>query len=74
MTLMERDNWLCGVCGGRIPKDAKWPDPLFGSIDHVLPIARGGRHTWDNVQPAHLFCNMSKNDLKMDELPALKLF
>jgi 5-methylcytosine-specific restriction endonuclease McrA len=32
------------------------------SIDHIVPIARGGEHEWDNVQPAHLGCNIQKND------------
>lgn len=29
-------------------------------IDHIIPIARGGSDTLDNVRPAHAFCNLSK--------------
>lgn len=62
LILMKRDRWVCGICGLEIPCDVLWPDPLFGSIDHIIPLSRGGKHTWSNVQAAHLRCNMSKNN------------
>jgi hypothetical protein len=37
-------------------------DPLSASIDHVVAVAAGGTHTRGNVQIAHLFCNLDKND------------
>jgi 5-methylcytosine-specific restriction endonuclease McrA len=30
------------------------------SLDHIVPIARFGPHTYTNVQAAHLICNMRK--------------
>ena len=37
------------------------PFDLFGiHIDHIIPLARGGTHTYDNLQATHAFCNMSK--------------
>jgi 5-methylcytosine-specific restriction endonuclease McrA len=32
-------------------------------IDHVIPIARGGRHAIGNLAPACMKCNRSKRDL-----------
>jgi 5-methylcytosine-specific restriction endonuclease McrA len=64
---MERDDWTCRLCGSLIPPLASWPDPLFGTVDHVVPLNRGGTHTWSNVQAAHLRCNMSKNNQMPDE-------
>jgi 5-methylcytosine-specific restriction endonuclease McrA len=29
-------------------------------VDHKVPLARGGEHSYENVQPAHPFCNGSK--------------
>lgn len=65
--LMERDGWTCQLCGSTIPPLVRWPDPLFGTIDHVVPLSRGGDHTWSNVQAAHLRCNMSKNAQTPDQ-------
>ncbi|WP_158070491.1 HNH endonuclease [Streptomyces luteocolor] len=32
------------------------------SLDHVIPLSRGGSHRRDNVQLAHLRCNLRKNN------------
>lgn len=39
------------VCGNNYP-----------SIDHVIPISKGGMHSWDNVQLAHRICNTLKSN------------
>ena len=28
----------------------------------MIPIAKGGTHTWDNIQLAHRHCNSIKSD------------
>lgn len=58
--IAERDGWMCGICGGRIPKRAKHPDGRSLSIDHIVPLSEGGDHVPSNVQVAHLKCNLSK--------------
>lgn len=58
--LLERDAWTCGICLGSIPRGTPYPDALSPSVDHIVALSRGGPHTWDNVQAAHLFCNRSK--------------
>lgn len=58
----ERDNWMCGICGDPIDPDARWPGPWSATIDHKIPLARGGLHKKSNVQSAHLRCNLSKHD------------
>lgn len=37
-------------------------------FDHVVPIARGGSHTFDNVRPSHRTCNRRKGKKLMSEL------
>jgi hypothetical protein len=34
--------------------------PLFTTLDHVIPISKGGRDIPTNRQLAHLFCNKAK--------------
>lgn len=60
--VFERDRWVCGICGERIPKSATYPDLLSPSIDHVIPLAEGGEHSYANVQAAHFSCNSSKQN------------
>ncbi len=56
--VFERDGYICYLCGGLC--SGKRPDPMSPSLDHVVPVMRGGKHTLDNVRTAHLLCNMSK--------------
>lgn len=50
----------CGICGGEMDRELRWPDPWSKSVDHIVPIAKGGGHTQDNLQWAHVRCNISK--------------
>ena len=34
----------------------------YPTIDHVMPLAKGGMHSWDNVRLAHHGCNSAKGD------------
>lgn len=39
------------------------------SVDHIVPLARGGSHSADNVQSAHLLCNLRKG-ARVNEMAA----
>ena len=54
--LIARDGRDCGICGAAIPNVA-YPDPQSPSIDHIVPLSRGGEHTLNNAR-AHLICNV----------------
>lgn len=56
----ETHNWICGICGKKIDKKLEWPHPKSISLDHIIPISKGGTHIYSNVQPTHLRCNLSK--------------
>lgn len=60
--VLERDGWRCGICGEKIPRSARYPEPRSASVDHVVPLSRGGKHEMKNVQAAHLICNALKRD------------
>lgn len=51
---------LCGICDGALDLQLGFPDRLSKSLDHIVPLARGGTHTQDNVQWTHLGCNAAK--------------
>jgi 5-methylcytosine-specific restriction endonuclease McrA len=53
LKVFERDEWTCRLCNLPVTK-------ADASIDHIIPVARGGEHTYENCQTAHLKCNISK--------------
>lgn len=57
----ERDHWLCGICGQEVDPEVFHPDAMSASLDHVVPLSRGGDHTRDNSVLAHLVCNIRKS-------------
>lgn len=57
-----RDKWRCQLCGKRVSQTLQYPHPMSPSLDHVIPIARGGEHSYANTQLAHLTCNIRKRD------------
>ena len=58
--IFVRDGWTCGVCNNAINPDLQWPDPMAASLDHVIALANGGQHCAENLQAAHLVCNLRK--------------
>jgi 5-methylcytosine-specific restriction endonuclease McrA len=60
--IFVRDCWICQICIEPIDPGAPYPDPMSASVDHRLPLARGGAHSRDNCQAAHLICNLRKHD------------
>lgn len=56
----QRDGWRCGVCKRRIDRAKVYPDPMSPSLDHVMPLAQGGRHTYANTRITHLTCNIRR--------------
>ena len=61
--LIERDGIHCAICGLPCFYDGNYLAALYPSIDHIVPISKGGGHTWENVQLAHRICNIKKSNL-----------
>lgn len=58
----------CSICGQPIAYDVHHLDPQALTLDHIVPIARGG-DPWapTNHQPAHRGCNKAKGTKSHDE-------
>lgn len=52
--LAKRDHDRCGLCLWRVAIEDR-------SIDHIVPLSFGGKHSYQNTQLAHLKCNIKKN-------------
>lgn len=58
----HRDGGICGLCHEIVDKDLTFPDPGYGTIDHIIPLSKGGPHQYENVQLAHSSCNSKKGN------------
>ncbi len=60
--LIAADVVRCHWCGVKIPKEKG-----ARHADHVIPLARGGKHALHNLAPSCAKCNCSKHDLMPHE-------
>lgn len=52
-TIIKRDNSTCYLCSRKL-------EPPEITLDHVIPLVRGGHHTADNLRVACRSCNSRK--------------
>lgn len=69
--LYIRDSGVCYLCGGKCDftdrdTDSNITGANYPTIDHIIPVARGGLHAWHNVRLAHFSCNSLKSDSLID--------
>jgi 5-methylcytosine-specific restriction endonuclease McrA len=55
--VLNRDNHTCQYCGAAGPL----------TVDHVVPVSRGGATSWDNCVACCAACNARKGDRTPDE-------
>jgi len=67
--LFNRDKGICYICGNKCDyEDYVYNNNTFiagnyyPSIDHVIPLAKGGTDDWNNLKLAHRICNSQKKD------------
>lgn len=66
-TKWEASDKTCILCGKPIDPTLKAPNNMSRTIEHLTPIARGGRHDLDNIDFAHYGCNAQKRDRTLEE-------
>jgi 5-methylcytosine-specific restriction endonuclease McrA len=54
--VLRRDKHQCGYCGA-----------FAGTVDHILPLSRGGQNTWLNTVACCAACNTRKSDRTPEE-------
>lgn len=69
LRVLERDGWVCQICGVKTPKRLRGTyDDRAPEVDHIIPIAAGGEHSYRNTQCACRKCNISKGSTPMGQL------
>lgn len=65
--LLDRDGNICYICDRAIDVSLSGSDNLGPTVDHVIPLARGGTNQGSNLRLTHRQCNTKKGV----SLPAL---
>lgn len=55
-----RDKGTCGICGRFVPPDSF-------TVDHIVPISKGGTYDYSNLQCCCRKCNQLKDDALQDD-------
>jgi 5-methylcytosine-specific restriction endonuclease McrA len=55
VNILRRDGFECQYCGKRLTTST-------GTVDHVVPVSRKGKHQWSNVVAACRYCNCKKDN------------
>lgn len=52
--IWDRDNGICHICHQPV-------DRADLHYDHVIPLSKGGPHTYENIKVSHSTCNLRKS-------------
>jgi hypothetical protein len=58
--LFARDRHVCAYCGAHCSESDL-------TVEHIIPVSRGGRHEWTNVVTACRSCNTRKGNRRPEE-------
>lgn len=72
--LYKRDKGICYICGNKCDyNDYTYKGNTFiagnyyPSIEHIIPLIKGGTDEWSNIKLAHRICNSMKKDKVVEE-------
>lgn len=60
-SIFARDNFSCAYCGNSFQKKDL-------SLDHIHPVSKGGKSSWENLITACYSCNQKKSNKSLEEI------
>jgi 5-methylcytosine-specific restriction endonuclease McrA len=63
-----RDGWKCWICGILCSKTRSNRDNKAATMDHIIPISKGGKHVSSNIKTACRWCNALRGNRKEVQL------
>jgi 5-methylcytosine-specific restriction endonuclease McrA len=69
MLVFMRDGWKCQICKIKTPRSLRGTySDRAPELDHIIPLARGGSHTYKNTQCLCRRCNQKKSTAIVGQL------
>lgn len=65
--ILKANGGACYLCGAITDASLDSNDPLYPTVDHVVPLSRGGTHAEDNARCCCRRCNTRKSDNTINE-------
>lgn len=62
MEISVRDEWKCHLCGELVDDSLPRLAKMGASLDHVIPLSKGGTDHPENLKLAHFICNVRKGN------------
>ena len=67
--VFARDGWRCQICGRKVKKSRRGTyHDRAPEIDHIVPRAKGGKHSYKNTQCTCRLCNRIKGSREVGQL------
>lgn len=67
-----RDGLICHLCGFKIDESGiRGQDDFIISIDHIIPLSKGGTDYPSNLKASHQTCNKGRGDRGVEEYKAI---
>lgn len=59
----KKQKGLCAICGRKMYLPGEHAPPaVISTLDHIVPLSKGGSDHWENTQAVHYKCNQQKRD------------
>jgi 5-methylcytosine-specific restriction endonuclease McrA len=69
LKVLRRDGWKCYLCGCDTPENLRGTyEGNAPEADHVVPLSKGGDHSYANLRCACRDCNLIKSDKFLSEI------
>ena len=68
--VFDRDGWRCQICMKKTHRSKRGTiEDMAPELDHILPLSKGGDHTYANTQCTCRKCNISKGASVYGQIP-----
>lgn len=69
LRVFKRDGYRCGLCGRKTIRSKRGTEhPKAPELDHIIPLSKGGEHSYRNTQCSCRSCNGGKGNRSIGQL------